>query len=92
MTYKQYAFTLSTIKLVQEFEQLSELETFGKRDLLMLEALEAEIKNRLEIIRKDIQAENVSTSQLLELQTLIPYIESGDIELLEWAGVPEFKE
>jgi hypothetical protein len=49
----------------------------------------AEAKQRLEELRKEIQAERISTGELLELQSLIPYIDKGDVELLEWAGVPE---
>ena len=46
-------------------------------------------KARLAYLRKEIQAERTSQSELLELQKLIPYIDSGDVLLLEWAGVPE---
>jgi len=52
----------------------------------------AEAKQRLEELRKEIQAERISTGELLELQSLIPYIDKGDVELLEWAGVPETDE
>ena len=51
-----------------------------------------EAKTRLEQIRKSIQAENVSYGELAELQSLVDYINAGDIELLEWAGVPENEE
>jgi hypothetical protein len=47
------------------------------------------IKNRLESIRKSIKAEKVYYSQIVELQSLAKYIDKNDIELLEWAGVPE---
>ena len=49
----------------------------------------AEAKQRLEELRAEIQAERISTGELLELQSLAPYIDKGDVELLEWAGVPE---
>lgn len=52
----------------------------------------AEAKIRLEELRAEIQAERISTGELLELKSLIPYIDKGDVELLEWAGVPEFEE
>jgi hypothetical protein len=52
----------------------------------------AEAKIRLEELRAEIQAERISTGELLELQSLIPYIDKGDVVLLEWAGVPEFDE
>ena len=50
------------------------------------------IKKRLEYIRKEIEAERISTGEILELQSLAEYIEPGDVLLLEWAGVPETKE
>jgi hypothetical protein len=49
------------------------------------------MKKRLEEIRQAIREENVSIGELLELQSLVEYIEEGDVELLEWAGVKEFK-
>jgi hypothetical protein len=45
------------------------------------------MKKRLEEIRQAIREENVSIGELLELQSLVEYIEEGDVELLEWAGV-----
>ncbi len=48
-----------------------------------------EIKARLEYLRGCIRAENISYGELSELQDLAPYIESGDNELAEWAGIPE---
>lgn len=51
---------------------------------------EPDPKIRLEEIRKAIQAESVSYGELAELQDLTEFIEPGDVELLEWAGVPEF--
>jgi hypothetical protein len=50
------------------------------------------IKGRLEYLRKEIEAERISTGEILELQSLAAYIEPGDVLLLEWAGVPEFAE
>lgn len=52
----------------------------------------ATIKQRLEELRAEIQAERISTSELIELQVLAQYIDKGDVELLQWAGVPEFEE
>jgi hypothetical protein len=52
----------------------------------------AEAKQRLEELRAEIQAERISTGELCELQSLAPYIDKGDVELLEWAGVPETDE
>lgn len=50
---------------------------------------EQEIKARLEYIRQEIRAERVSYGELHELQSLAKYIDPGDVELLEAAGVPE---
>ena len=50
------------------------------------------IKKQLESIRKSIQNENVSYAELAELQSLSKYIDPNDIELREWAGIPEFED
>lgn len=44
------------------------------------------INGRLETLRKAINAGNISTGEIVELQGLIPFIDSGDVQLLEWAG------
>lgn len=50
------------------------------------------IKQRLEYLRGEIRKEEISTSEVLELQSLAQHIEPGDVELLQWANVPEFEE
>jgi len=47
------------------------------------------IKARLAHLRRELRAERISYGELSELQDLVPYIEPGDLELLEAAGVPE---
>ncbi|HUX78440.1 MAG TPA: hypothetical protein VMW10_01640 [Alphaproteobacteria bacterium] len=47
------------------------------------------IKERLEYLRGEIEAERISYGELSELQGLAEYIEPDDVLLLEWAGVPE---
>lgn len=47
------------------------------------------IRKRLEYLRGELRAERISYGELAELQDLAKYIESGDVELLEAAGVPE---
>jgi hypothetical protein len=47
------------------------------------------IKKRLEYIRQELRAERISYSELVELQSLAKYIDNGDIELLQAAGVDE---
>lgn len=51
----------------------------------------SEIKKRLEYLRGELRAERMSYGELAELQSLKEYIEDGDVELLEAAGVPEFE-
>ena len=48
-----------------------------------------EIKKRLEYLRKEIEAERISYGEIAELQSLVKYIDKGDVVLLEWAGVKE---
>lgn len=48
-------------------------------------------KARLEYIRQELRNERISYGELEELQSLVEHIEEGDVELLEAAGVPEFK-
>lgn len=45
--------------------------------------------SRLDQIRQAIAAESVSQGELIELADLADYIDPGDLELLQWAGVPE---
>lgn len=47
------------------------------------------MKERLEYLRQELRAERISYGELAELQSLVEYIEEGDVELLEAAGVPE---
>jgi hypothetical protein len=51
-----------------------------------------DIKERLEYLRQELRQERISYGELAELQSLAEHIEEGDVELLEAAGVPEFKE
>lgn len=50
------------------------------------------MNGRLEYLRGEIRAERISYSELHELQGMVDEIDPGDVELLEWAGVPEFQE
>lgn len=47
-------------------------------------------QDRLEELRTAIQDQHISYGELAELVSLKEYIEPGDVELLEAAGVPEF--
>lgn len=46
-------------------------------------------RRRLEYLRGEIRAERISYGEIAELQSLAEHIAPGDVELLEWAGVPE---
>jgi hypothetical protein len=48
-----------------------------------------DISARLEYLRGELRAERISYGELSELQSLVPHIAPGDVELLEAAGVPE---
>ena len=50
------------------------------------------MNERLEYLRSQIRAECISYAEIAELQDLADEIEDHDVELLEWAGVPEFGE
>lgn len=51
------------------------------------------IREYLEYLRGKIDAEEqLSYSELSDLQGLADHIDPGDVQLLEWAGVPEFPE
>lgn len=51
-----------------------------------------QIAERLEYLRSQLRAECISYGELAELESLASYIEAGDVELLEAAGVPEFED
>lgn len=52
--------------------------------------LEFNPQERLEEIREELNNETISYGELAELQELTEFIEEGDVQLLEAAGVPEF--
>lgn len=50
------------------------------------------VAERLEYLRGEIEAERISYWEISELQGLAAFIDPGDVQLLEWAGVPEFED
>lgn len=48
-----------------------------------------DVQARLEYLRQQLNNENISYGELNELQALAKYIDPGDVQLLEAAGVPE---
>lgn len=57
-----------------------------------VEADQEAARKRLEYLREELRGERISQGELADLQGLAPYIEDGDVELLEAAGVPELPE
>lgn len=49
-------------------------------------------KKRIEELRAILRNEDMSYEELHELQNMTEFIEDGDVEMLEAAGVPEFTE
>ena len=47
------------------------------------------IQDRLEYLRGEIEAERISYGEIAELEDLAAYIDPDDVQLLQWAGVPE---
>lgn len=47
------------------------------------------VEQRLERLRQVLRSESISYGELAELADLAKFIEPGDVELLEPAGVPE---
>lgn len=47
------------------------------------------IQGRLKYLRGEIKAERISYDEIAELQSLAAHIPADDVELLQWAGVPE---
>jgi len=41
-------------------------------------------KQRIEYLREQIENENISLGEILELSSLRKYIEDGDVQLLQW--------
>ena len=52
----------------------------------------SQIKARLEYLRGEIEAQRISYGEIVELQSLAQHIAPNDVQLLEWAGVPENKD
>lgn len=50
------------------------------------------IQERLEVLRSAIRSENISYGEIAELRDLSKHIDPSDVELLEWAGVPEHEQ
>lgn len=91
-------FTVGTKHLVEALDKLEAIEKYEQGEGYLLEQPTADVYvddttlERLEYLRSQIRAECISYDEIAELQGLVEFIEEGDAELLEWAGVPEFPE
>ena len=64
-------------------------ERYGARHLTESEITSDLARVRLEYLRSQLDAECISMGELIELQNLAPYIEAGDVQLAEAAGIDE---
>ena len=48
-----------------------------------------EIKQRLKYLEERITKENISYTEIMELQELVEHIPEDNVTLREWAGIPE---
>jgi len=70
---------------------IQDAKSVGTTEPSLFEDIDAK-KERLEEIRTELDNETMSYGELTELQNLAEFIEEGDVQLLEAAGVPEFDE
>ena len=68
---------------------LTQVNEDDYNDLAVMESSPEQIESRLEYLRGELRGECISYGELIELQSLVPYIASNDVELLEAAGVEE---
>jgi hypothetical protein len=47
------------------------------------------ITKRLEYLREQIRQENISYSEIIELQSLAEFVSESDIKLMEWIKLEE---
>ena len=88
---------LVKIKIIDNNNVLVNGENVGNRQAAVrkftgLVQARLQINERLEYLRGEIEAERISTEEIVELQSLVEYIDEGDTLLLQWAGVPEFSD
>jgi hypothetical protein len=77
--------------LIQAQNIIQDAKSVGTTEPSLFEDIDAK-KERLEEIRTELDNETMSYGELAELQDLSEFIEEGDVQLLEAAGVPEFDE
>jgi hypothetical protein len=75
--------------LIQAQNIIQDAKTVGTTEPSLFDDVDAK-KERLEEIRVELDNESISYGELVELEELVEYIEEGDVQLLQAAGVPEF--
>jgi hypothetical protein len=83
-----YEYRANRIDVKQPPKRYPKLEKGG----YMAKGGEVAAKKRLEELREELRAERISYGELAELESLKEYIDKGDVELLEAAGVSEYDE
>lgn len=78
---------LDLVLLTNPIEYLSLMAWQGSHEL---PAAVDDIENSLEYMRTVIRSGAMSYGEIAWLQGMVEHIDPGDVELLEWAGVPEF--
>jgi hypothetical protein len=75
--------------LIQAQNLIQDAKSVGTTEPSLFADIDSK-KERLEEIRTELDNESVSYGELAELQEMTEFIEEGDVQLLEAAGVPEF--
>lgn len=87
-------FNTFNVKLEIEKEITNTIFEVNEIDKLIIyinKTVSEYFKKRLEELRVELRAERISYGEIVELQSLVKYIDEGDVELLEAAGEPETK-
>ena len=75
--------------LIQAQNLIQDAKSVGTTEPSLFDDVDTK-KERLEEIRTELDNESISYGELVELEELVEYIEEGDVQLLQAAGVPEF--
>ena len=76
--------------LIAAQNMVLDAKSVGTNEPSLFDEIDAK-KERLEEIRVELDNESISYGELVELEELTEYIEEGDVQLLQAAGVPEFE-
>lgn len=92
ITWPEHLKGLHARIINQPAENVFNTEIVESGENLVLNGDNLDFRTHLEYLRGQIDAECISTGELIELQGLVSHIDKGDVQLLEWAGVPEFED